>query len=170
MGTIYLLVPPLDLYVDEEQEVQLNLFEELASQSRLKDILVPSMDKEDFALSSMFHYSDAESTAGGDLQRESRLLLFLKFVFKFALQFTIVRAVINVILIVVKLCVFTTSLFCLYHCLNCCGCGCCFCCCHLIKWYATIVASSFSILYTYLAINYLDRLTVAIGYQNNNNV
>ena len=166
----YLLVPPLDLYVDEEQEVQLNLFEELASQSRLKDILVPSMDKEDFALSSTFHYSDAESTAGGDLQRESRLLLFLKFVFKFALQFTIVRAVINVILIVVKLCVFTTSLFCLYHCLNCCGCGCCFCCCHLIKRYATIVASSFSILYTYLAINYLDRLTVAIGYQNNNNV
>ena len=159
----YLIVPPLDLYAKEEEEERRNInhFEELMSLSGLTDIILHSDDSQHFALSTVFHYPDTESEADeqeeGHPKSTGRLEAFIKSCFKFALRFTAVRAVINVVLIVVKLTCFTATMFCVYRCLNCCGCGCCFCCCHLLSGCITRLVSLFSITYTYLAIKYFSN-------------
>ena len=151
----YLVVPPLDLYVNKEQQTQaMNHFEQLMSESGIKDILLHTEGKGPSALTTTFHYSDSEENI---VHSESPLVQFLKFAFNFALHFVIIRAMINVILIVIKLCTFAATLFCIYQCLSCCGCGCCFCCCHLISRCTSRLIQSLSILYTYVAIEYFDN-------------
>ena len=159
----YLIVPPMDLYVRQEEEEEkhsTNHFEELMSLSGLRDIMLHSDDRQNYALSIVFHYTDTKLET--DEQEESqpksasRVEAFFESCFKFALRFTLVRFVINIVLIVVKLTCFAAITFCLYRCLNCCGCGCCFCCCHLLHGCITRWVSLFSIAYTYLAIKYFN--------------
>ena len=156
-GGYYLLVSPLDLNVNEEQlEQQVNPFEQLTRLSQIKDILFhKDSQTEDYALSTAFHYVNSEST-DGDPKPRSLVSSFLNFVINFALQFHYIRALINVLLVTLKLTAFAATLFCVYSCLNCCGCGCCFCCCRRLSAFITILVYCFSILYTYLAITYFD--------------
>ena len=156
----YLIVPPLDLYVREEEEDKHsdNHFEELMSLSGLRDIMLHSDHSQDFALSTVFHYPDMElEQEEAQPKSASRIEAFIETCFKFLLRFTTVRVVINVVLIVVKLTFFAATMFCVYRCLNCCGCGCCFCCCHLLSGGITRLISLFSIAYTYFAIKYFSN-------------
>ena len=152
----YLVVPPLNLYVNEEQEKRtMNPFEQLTSESGLTDIMLRAERKGDFALSTTFQYPDSEEKDNvAHSEYESLIVRVIIFAVKFALQFVMVRAIVNVVLITIKLCTFTATVFCVYRCLNCCGCGCCFCCCHLISSCTKSLVQTFSILYTYLAIKY----------------
>ena len=154
----YLLVPPLDLHVSEEQEHLMNPFEQLTRLSQNKDILLHKErdEKDDFELSTVFHYVNSESTDGDPKPKSHLIFTFLNFIFNFALQFVIIRALLNVVLITLKLTAFVATLLCVYSCLNCCGCGCCFCCCRRLSAFVTILVYCFSILYTYLAITYFD--------------
>ena len=152
---VYRLVePPLDLYVNEKQEKgTTSHFEQLMSESRIKDILLRAEHKGDYALSTTFHYSDSEAKENV-AHSESPIVRIFMYVFKLAMRFVMVRAIVNVVLIIMKLCTFTAALFCVYRCINCCGCGCCFCCCHLISSCTKSLVQIFSILYTYIAIKY----------------
>ena len=155
----YLVEPPLDLYVSEEQKKgTTDHFEQLMSESGIKDILLRAEHEGDFPLSTTFHYSDSEEKENvAHSESESLIVRIFMFAFNFALRFVIVRAIVNVILITMKLCTFTATLFCVYRCLSCCGCGCCFCCCHLISSCTKRLVQTLSILYTYIAIKYFDN-------------
>ena len=150
----YLLVPPLDLYVSEEQKKGTNHFEQLMSESGIKDILLRTEHEGDFPLSTTFHYPDSEEKENVAHESEYLIVWIITLAFNFALRFVMVRAIINVLLITMKLCTFAATLFCMYRCLNCCGCGCCFCCCHLISNCTKRLVQIFSILYTYITIEY----------------
>ena len=154
----YLLVAPLDLYSSEEQKKgTTNHFEQLMSESGIKDILLRAEYKEDFALSTTFDYPNSEEKENVAHESESPIVRFITFSFNFALRFVIVRVIVNVILIMMKLCIFTATVLCVYRCLHCCGCGCCFCCCHLFSRCTKTLVQIFSILYTYIAIKYFNN-------------
>lgn len=156
----YLVVPPLDLYVSEEHKKgTVNHFEQLMSESGIKDIMLHSKYEfeGDFALSTTFDYPYSEEKEDVAHESESPIIVrFITFAFNFALRFVIVRAIVNVFLITMKLCIFTAIVLCVYRCLHCCGCGCCFCCCHLFSRCTKTLVQSFSILYTYIAIKYFN--------------
>ena len=150
----YLVEPPLDLYVNEEQKKGTTThFEQLMSESGIKDILLRAEHKGDYALSTAFHYSDSEANENV-AHSESPIVRIFMLVFNFAMRFVVVRAIVNVVLITMKLCIFTASVVCVYRCINCCGCGCCFCCCHLISSCTKSLVQTLLILYTYIVIEY----------------
>ena len=82
----YLLVPPLDLYVKDEPEGNLNYFEQLMSESGIKDILLRAEPKPgDFPLSTTFHYPNSESDVDEKFSPpESPIMRIAKYVINFA--------------------------------------------------------------------------------------
>ena len=155
----YLLVPPLDLYVYEEQQKgALNHFEQLMSESGIKDILLHAEFKpRDFPLSTTFQYPDSPEEKENVAHSESPIIRIFKFAVNFVLRFVIVRAIINVFVIMFKIWSFVSSFYLWYRCLTYCGCDCCFCCCHLISRCTIRLVQVLSILYTYIAIKYFDN-------------
>ena len=153
----YLLVPPLDLYVKEEQqEGALNHLEQLMSESRMKDILLHAEVKPgDFPLSTTFHHPNSDEDEN-HAHPEAPIMRIVEFAVNFARHSIIIRAIINVFVVAFKLWIFICTLFFMYRCLICCGCDCCFCCCHLISRCSSTLVQLLLILYTYVAIKYFD--------------
>ena len=123
----YLLVPPLDLYVKEkQQEGALNHFEQLMSESGIKDILLRAEVKPgDFPLSTTFHYPDSASDVNEKFSPpESPIMRIANYVINFARRIIIIRATINVLAVSFKLGSFVFILYFMYRCLVCCGCDC----------------------------------------------
>ena len=135
----YMFEPPLDLYdVNEDNTIitKFNHFDELMSESGLKDIILRAQSK-DFPLSTFRHtQSDSETKPNQDNHIENHFIVkFLDFACSFALQFVIVRVVINLFAVVIKVTFFgsvMTSICVLCCCGVCCGSCCCCCCCQLI--------------------------------------
>jgi tetratricopeptide (TPR) repeat protein len=154
----YLLVPPLDLYVKEKQpEGGLNHFEQLMSESGIKDILLRAEVKPgDFPLSTTFHYPNSDHMNENYSPPESSVMRIAKYAINFARRIVIIRAIINVLVVAFKLWSFVFTLYFMYRCLICCGCDCCFCYCRLIGRCTTSLIQYLLILYTYVTIKYFD--------------
>jgi tetratricopeptide (TPR) repeat protein len=156
--TYYLLIPPLDLYVQEKQsEGDLNHFEQLMSESGIKDILLRAEVKPgDFPLSTTFHYPNSDHMNENYSPPESSVMRIAKYAINFARRIVIIRAIINVLVVAFKLWSFVFTLYFMYRCLICCGCDCCFCYCRLIGRCTTSLIQYLLILYTYVTIKYFD--------------
>ena len=121
----YIIEPPLDFYAKDEEHAasNFNQFAELLSESKVKDILLPT-DGRDHAVSTTVITASYESTSDENaISSASLVLSFINFFLKFALRFFIIRALINITAIIFKISIYVTQgLFC-------CWCSYYLCCC-----------------------------------------
>ena len=154
----YIIEAPFDLYAkDEDEHTASNHFDELISESKIRDILLPiESDGREHSVSTKVNSAEYEFTSDKDeIYSESFIESFIDFFPRFAFRFVIIRATVIIIVVLFKVLIFLCCALCCCGGGCCCFGSCCFCCCRI---YLRVLVYSISAVFNYIEVHFFSHI------------